>query len=126
MYTVRGNTMVKVDTTRLLKLGRVTDGRVDHVEQLIANYYGVSVYDLNTFYKDSPAKLMCCFILHHYLNYCIRSVADHYKINAGFLHNNITEYYKKCLTDQAFLKLVNSFKDAVLYKDISKPGRCSV
>jgi len=115
MYVIKNNAIVKADLKSVVKFGKITDARVGICELSIANYYGVGTYDLNTFYKDSPAKLMCCFILHDAMQYSIESLAKRYKINAGFLKLNITKYYKKCLLDVAFLELVNSFKDAVLY-----------
>lgn len=114
MYKVEDNAIVPINVSQMLRFGKVIDNRVVKCEQIVAGYFEVSVHDLNTFYRDTEAKLMCCFVLHYVLQYSIGSIAKRYNINAGYLRKNITEYYKKCLLDKAFLRLVKGFESAVL------------
>lgn len=115
MYALKNDTVVKGDCKNLIRLGVVNDVRIAKIEEIVAAHFGVNKYDLNTFYKDTPAKLMVCFLLHDMLHYSVPSIAKQYKIYGAFLQKNITEHYHKCLLDKAFFKLVTQLKHAFLY-----------
>lgn len=112
MYAIQNETIVKVDCKNLIKLGAIIDNRVDRLEAIVAKHFCMSVYDLDTFYKDSEGKLMVCFLLHEWFNYSVESIAVKYKIYPNFLQKNIIEYYHKYLINDAFCKTVNQLKDA--------------
>lgn len=114
MYTIQENTVIPVDCKDVLQLGSVIDNRITAIEQLVANYYDVSVHDLDVSYRDTPAKLMCCFLLHDLLNYSIGSLANKYKVYQGFLRNKIKEHYIQCLQDALFMCEVTAMRDAYL------------
>lgn len=116
MYAIQNETIVKVDCKNLIKLGAIIDNRVDRLEAIVAKHFCMSVYDLDTFYKDSEGKLMVCFLLHEWLNYSVESIAVKYKIYPNFLQKNIIEYYHKYLINDAFCKTVNQLKDAFFDK----------
>ena len=120
MYTIKDNIVIQVHAKSLIKLGSIEDVRIDKVEQLVAAHFEVNVWDLNSWHRDTPAKLMCGFLLHEALGYSVGSIANRYNIFTEFLQKNITEHYHKCLLDEAFFKLVMGFKDAFIVKE-SKP-----
>lgn len=116
MYAIKDNTVVKIDCKEVIRLGVVDDKRVERLELHISKHYRIGVQDLNTFYKDTDAKLMLCFLLHDWFNYSVASIAGRYNIYPAFLQKNITEHYHKCLLSEEFFKLYNSFKAAFFYE----------
>lgn len=120
MYTIKDNAIIQVHAKPLLKLGGIEDARIDKVQQMVAAHFNINVCELNTWQKDTPAKLMCGFLLHEALGYSVGSIAKRYNIFTGFLQKNITQHYHKCLLDEAFFKLIMGFKSAFIVKE-SKP-----
>lgn len=97
------------------------DGRDNDIallEKIVAGNYNVKVADLDVFYKDSDAKLMCCFLVHDLLKYTVKSIAVKYGVNVWYLHAVIQDYYKKCLQDPAFMDHVKSLTDAFNVKRV--------
>ena len=120
MYSIAENSIIKINSKSLVKLGSIVDGRVNQIEQLVAKHFSTTVHELDYFYKDSPAKLMCCFLLHDVLQYSIGSIALKYKIHKQYLQNTIKEYYIKALKDEAFFNTVTGLKDAFLDLKVPK------
>lgn len=114
MYAIQDDTIVKVNCKELIKLGAIEDARVAKIEHLVADFFETTVYELDVFYKDTPAKLMCCFLLHDLLHYSVDSIAKKYRIYTTFLQKNILEHYHKCLLDKAFFNSVKLLQDAFL------------
>lgn len=114
MYAIQGNTVIPIAAKDIVSLGSIIDNRIDVIEQLVANSYGVSVHHLDIAYKDTPEKLMCCFLLHDLFNYSVGSLAVKYKVYHGFLRNQINEHYKKCLQDECFMAQVTALRDVYL------------
>lgn len=112
MYAIQDRAIVKVDCKNLIKLGAITDHRVEKLEAIVAKHFCMSVYDLDTYYKDSEGKLMVCFLLHEWFDYSVESIAVKYKIYPSFLQKNIIEYYHKYLINDAFYTTINQLKDA--------------
>lgn len=90
------------------------DHRIGVIENLVADAYTTTVHELDVFYKDTPAKLMCCFLLHDLLQYSVRSIAVKYCVYPQFLDNKIQEHYIKCLQDSVFMARVQGLKNAFL------------
>jgi hypothetical protein len=117
MYAIIDNDIVKVDCKEIIKLGVVEDLRVPQMEKLIAKIYNTTVYNLDIFYKDTPAKLMLCFMLHNEFNYSIKSLAERYRVYPAYLQKKIYEHYHKCLIDEAFFDCVKQLRSAFFSED---------
>lgn len=108
-----GITYAQLDIKASLVLGSVVDVNVEKLERVVANYYGVSVLDLKSWTNDSEAKKVMCFLLHHYLNYSIGSIASVYNINRLFLRNCIVNKYVSCLQDASEKAIVDGFVNSI-------------
>jgi len=117
MYSFKDGSLVPVKCQDIVMLGAVTDGRILLIETIVAKAYKTSVHELDVFYKDTPAKLMCCFLLHDLLGYSVKSISKKYCIYEYFLDNKIQEHYKKCLQNVVFMKHVKSLSDKFLNKE---------
>lgn len=94
----------------------IDDPKIDQIEQMVAESYGTTVHELNVFYKDTDAKLMCCFLMYDVLGYSIKLLANWYRIYPNFLENKINEHYIRCLHDSDFKATVQGFRVAVQFK----------
>ena len=101
----------------MIELGSVEDPRIKEIEVIVSNHFNVSVSDLTVFYRDSPAKLLCCFLLHELLDYSIHSIARAYKIHWLFLTNNIKGFYIRALEDPSFFLEFTALQDQFLKID---------
>lgn len=113
MYLFKNNTVVPVKILEYLKSGDTTDHRITVIETVIADHYKTTVPELSVFYKNSPAKLMCCFLIFDLLHYGINGIANRYHIYNGYLKNQITQTYKNCLQDDALLQLVQDLRSQI-------------
>lgn len=118
MYIFKNNTIIPIDAKEIVLHQNIEDFRIADIEQIVSNYYGVNVSELDVYYRDSDAKLMCCFLLHHLLNYSVGSIAKKYRVFPLFLKNKIQEHYQKCLQDSVFMDQVTEFKNAFLCKKV--------
>ncbi|WP_370214814.1 hypothetical protein [Mesoflavibacter profundi] len=117
MYLYKNDTIIPVKVLECLKTGDVVDDRVIAIETIVAKMYNTTVHELDVYYKDSPAKLMTCFLIFDLLHYSIPSIAVKYKINSHFLKNKIRDTYKKCLQDHSFLEYVDGLRTALKQKN---------
>lgn len=92
-----------------LVFGDLVDARVSTLEVAVSAHYNVTVFSLKDWVKDSEAKLMLCFLLHHKLRYSIGSLAKAYNVNALFLRNEVIKLYENCLVDASVKCLVDGF-----------------
>lgn len=118
MYIFKNNTIIPIDAKEIVLHQNIEDFRIADIEQIVSNYYGVNVSELDVYYRDSDAKLMCCFLLHHLLNYSVGSIAKKYRVFPLFLKNKIQEHYQKCLQDSVFMDQVTELKNAFLCKKV--------
>lgn len=116
MYVFRENSLVPIALKHIVLTGEVEDFRIKQIEQIIANEYNVSVHELDVYYRDSEAKIMCCFMVHNLLGYSVKSIAKKYKIYPAFLQNKINEHFIKCLEDKVFFNQITRLRDAFLFK----------
>lgn len=112
MFIIRDNKIVEITGNKLHRLEDRTDKRVQLLESLIAEEFNTTIHKLDLFYKDSNAKLMCCFMLHVLFDYSIATIAKQYNINRHFLGKNIREYFVKCIKEDVFFNQFNRLKDA--------------
>lgn len=111
MYIIKDNNIIPVQAKSIVGLSDVLDVRVTHIEKIVAHNYNIPVHELTTFYRDSDAKVMCCFLLHDMFNYSIGSIAKRYHIDRLFLRTKIIRIYTDCLQSKNTLKQVLIFKD---------------
>lgn len=112
MYLIRNNSVVPLKLKDIVFTEDGRDNDIALLEKIVADNYNVKVADLDVFYKDSDAKLMCCFLVHDLLKYTIKSIAVKYGVNVWYLHSKIQEYYLQCLRDDVFMNHVSSLRDA--------------
>lgn len=112
MYVIRDNQVILVDTKEVLSFGAVQDPRICKIEAIVADYFDTTVHELNVFYKDTEAKILCCFMLHDLFTYSIGSLAVRYNIDRLFLRNKITQIYINCLQDEADMRRVIALRSA--------------
>lgn len=113
MYLFKEGSLVPVKVLNTLKTGDVVDNRVIAIETLAAKHYKTTVHELDVFYKDSPAKILTCFLIFDLLHYSIPSLAAKYKINSHFLKNKIKDMYKNCLQDDSFFKEIDALRKTI-------------
>ena len=113
MYTFENNTVIPIKCNHIVITNEVIDFRIIQIEGLVARCFNVTAQDLKVFYNDSPAKVLCCFLLHDCLGYSIGSIAARYKIDRLFLRKNINDQYIKCLTDANEMAFVDGFKKEI-------------
>lgn len=89
------------------------DETVGLIEKVVAGFYEIKVCDLKTFYMDSEAKFMTCFLCHHLLEMSFGKLGKTYGVFHLFLRSKINEYYRLCLTDEAFFAKVNHLKNSI-------------
>jgi hypothetical protein len=111
MYTIKNNAIVPVSCKDIVMHGAVQDANISIIETIVASAYNTKVSQLDVFYKDTPAKFMCCFLIHDLLQYTVRSIAVKYGVYKYFLDNHIQEHYKNCLIDPAFMDQVNRLRN---------------
>lgn len=116
MYVIEDNAIIPIKTKNVISFGTVQDPRIVKVETVVANYFNVNVHHLNLFYKDTDAKVMCCFLLHDLFMYSIGSLGSRYNIDRFFLRHKITQKYIDCLKDNKVLSEVLQLREA--YKNI--------
>ena len=121
MYLITEHSIVPIEAKEIALTQQVVDKRINQIEQLVADAYNTNVSELDVYYRDSDAKLMCCFLLHHLLNYSVGSIAKKYRIFPLFLKNKIQEHYKRCLQDSVFMDHVSGLKNAFLDKETLQP-----
>lgn len=85
----------------------ITDAVLTHVERIVADAYNVTTTDLHLFYKDSDAKLMCCFLLFDRFDFKQSYLAKHYKINPEYLMQNIVLIYVAYFSNGRVTKIIN-------------------
>lgn len=112
MYVIKNDTVIPVEAKTIVSYGRVHDARIDKIEQIVAGHYNTTVHELNVFYRDTEAKIMCCFLLHDMFNYSIGSIAAKYHIDRLFLRNKIKQQYIKCLQNKADMQQVTALRSA--------------
>lgn len=118
MYLIKNNTVVPVRLKDLVLTEDKRDNDISIIESIVAEKYHVKVSDLDVFYKDSDAKLMCCFLVHDLLKYTVKSIAVKYGVNVWYLHSKIGDYYKHCIQDAAFMDHVKSLTEAFQVKRV--------
>lgn len=116
MYLIKDQNIIPIDAKEIVLQQGIEDVRIQEIEQIVSGFYGINVSELDVYYRDTDAKLMCCFLLHHLLNYSIGSISKKYRVFPLFLKNKIQEHYQKCLQDSVFMAQVTELKDAFLYK----------
>lgn len=112
MQTNINNIIVKVTPQDIKISASIPDDRIDIIEQLVVQEYNTTTSELSVWYIDSPAKIMCCFLLHRLLNYSLVSIANRYKIDSGFLHKKIHAIYKKALHDKVTFREIEAIEKA--------------
>lgn len=121
-YVLNKDVIIPIKCHDIVVAGKVVDHRIIAIEDLVAQAFNTTVHELDVFYKDTPAKLMCCFLVHHLLNYSVGSIANKYKVYPLFLRNKIIEHYSKCLQDNEFMQMVTQLKEAYLQAQQSPPS----
>lgn len=121
MYIIKNNTVIPVPLKEVVQFGTCQDPRILKVETVVANYFKTTVHELNVFYKDTEAKVMCCFLLHDIFSYSIGSVAARYNIDRFYLQNQITRKYITCLQDNKALNEVLQMREAYQTIELQQP-----
>jgi len=119
MYVFRENSILPIALKHIVLTGEVEDYRIKQIEEIVASEFNVSVHDLDTFYRDTEAKIMCCFLVHTLLEYHVNSIAKKYRIYPAFLQTKINELFIKYLQDKASFNLITRLKDAFLNTEYS-------
>lgn len=107
MKVLRDHALISVSAASVVLNDAVVDHRIEKMEQSVAAFFEISKHQLNAWQHDTEAKLTICFLLCSKLNYSIGSVAKRYCINRLFLKQNIIKLYTKCLTDAAYMALID-------------------
>ena len=114
MYVIKGSTIVPVESKKIIVFGAVQDPRIVKVESVVAHYFNTTIHELNVFYHDTDAKVMCCFLLHDMFCYSLGCLAKRYNIDRLYLRNRIMKVYQNCLLQKSAMKEVVDLRNKYL------------